>query len=243
MNLYLYQAYYEESQKANLDPIFCSFDNTKNETPHLREYPMWKKLYQIHGGTMAYWGLLSWRWLDKTKLPPVEFKQWILDNPGYDVYHIDPFLDVSISYPNIWVQGDRWHPGMINYCNRLLPKLGINKRIEEIVYKPEDFATCNYYVGNTKFWGSFLKFLDEVIEISQNDPELNHYLFEDKRLYNGAMIPSFAFVAERLFSLHNYLKKSIIKVNKFPVTWHNFEKIYGAGHSELVRIYDEKNNQ
>ncbi len=242
MSLYLYQAYYQEDQKSILDPIFTPYDNTKNEAPHLREYPMWKALYEKHKGTMAYWGLLSWRWLDKTKLPPDEFRQWIVDNPGYDVYHIDPFLDVSVSYPNIWVQGDRWHPGMINFCNRLFPQIGINKKVEEIIYKPEDFATCNYYVGNSVFWGSFITFLDNVIEVCQNDPELNHYMFEDKRLYNGAMIPSFPFVAERMFSLHNYLKRHI-KVKKFPVTWHNYEKMYGAAHQQLVRVYDEKNNQ
>ena len=81
-----------------------------------------------------------------------------------------------------------------------------------------------------------------VIEVCQNDPELNHYMFEDKRLYNGAMIPSFSFVAERMFSLHNYLKRHI-KVKKFPVTWHNYEKMYGAAHQQLVKVYDEKNNQ
>lgn len=240
--LYLYQAYYEKDQEKHFDLAFMPYDNTKNEAPHLREYPMWKALYEKHKGTMSYWGLLSWRWLDKTKLPAEEFKQWILDNPGYDVYHIDPFLDVSVSNTNIWTQGDRWHPGMINFCNRLFPKMGITSRVEEIVYRPEDFATCNYFVGNSHFWASYLKFLDEAIEICQNDPELNHYMFEDKRLYNGAMIPSFAFVAERMFSLHNYLKRTI-KVKKFPVTWHNYEKIYGAAHQHLVRVYDEKNNQ
>ena len=242
MTLHLYQSYYQKDQENTLNSIFIPYDNTKNETPELREYPMWKALYEKHKGTMVYWGLLSWRWLDKTKLPAEEFKQWILDNPGYDVYHIDPFLDVSVSYPNIWIQGDRWHPGMINFCNRLFPKIGINKPVESIIYKPKDFATCNYFVGNTLFWGSYLKFLDEVIEICQNDPELNHYMFEDKRLYNGAMIPSFSFIVERLFSLHNFTKPKI-KVKKFPVSWHNYEKMYGPAHSELVRIYDEKNNQ
>ena len=57
------------------------------------------------------------------------------------------------------------------------------------------------------------------------------------------MIPSFAFVAERMFSLHNYFNKSTIRIKKFPVTWHNFEKMYGNAHNELVRIYDQKNNQ
>jgi hypothetical protein len=242
VSLILYQAYYETGQEEYLDSAFTPYDNTENKNPELREYPLWKKLYENHKGTMTYWGLLSWRWFDKTKLPPIEFKEWIESNPGYDVYHIDPFLDVSVSNTNIFVQGERWHSGMIDCCNHLFPKLGINKRVEDILYKPEHFSTCNYFIGNSNFWGKYLKFLDEVVDISQTDPAIRYYMFEDKRLYNGAMIPSFSFMIERMFSLFLYLNKTI-KVKKFPVTWHNFEKIYGANHKALVNLYEQKNNQ
>lgn len=241
MNLYLYQAYYEESQKNTLDSSFTPYDNTENKSPELREYPLWKKLYERHGGTLSYWGLLSWRWFDKTKLPPEEFKQWILDNPGYDVYHIDPFLHVSVSSKNIFEQGEQWHPGMLNCCNKLFPKLGINVKVEDIIYQPKHFATCNYFVGNTFFWSNYLKFLDQVVDISQTDDEIKNYMFEDKRLYNGAMIPSFAFMIERMFSLYLYFNQTI-KVKKFPVTWHNYEEMYGLNHKILVNLYERKNN-
>ena len=126
MNLKIYQAYYDEAQLPNLDPVFLPFDNTNNSTPHLREYPMWQKLYEEHKDTDAHWGLMSWRWLQKTNLPPAQFRDWILANPGYDVYHIDPFPDLPNQYMNIWTQGDVWCPGMNDFCNRLFPKLGIH---------------------------------------------------------------------------------------------------------------------
>lgn len=242
MNLILYQAYYEDSQKEKLDPTFRPYDNTKNEAPELREYPLWKDLYSKHKGTMIYWGLLSWRWFDKTKLPPIEFKEWIQNNPGYDVYHIDPFLDISVTYKNIFIQGERWHSGMLECCNILFPKIGIEIKVEDIDYKPENFGTCNYFVGNSVFWGKYLKFLDKVVEISQTESKIRHYMFEDKRLYNSAMIPSFSFMIERMFSLYLYFNKSL-KVKKFPVTWHNFEEIYGQNHKMLVHLYEQKNNK
>lgn len=244
MTLYLYQTYYDPSQKFKLEPAFIPFDNVENKTPELREYPLWKKLYEKHKGTFAYWGMLSWRWFEKTQLSSIEFKEWIENNPGYDVYHIDPFLDISLSpfYPNIFIQGEKWHPGMLECCNLLFPKIGINKRVEEIIYKPDHFSTCNYFVGNNTFWGGYLRFLDEIVEISRNDPKIRRYMFEDKKPYNGTMIPSFSFMIERMFSLYLYINDSI-KVKKFPVTWHNFEKKYGANHKALADLYEQKNNQ
>ena len=111
MNLILYQAYYQQEQLANLDSTFTPYDNTANSEPHLRELPMWRKLLEQHKDSDLHWGLLSWRWLQKTGVPPIKFKEWILANEGYDVYHIDPFAHLANEFPNLWVQGDIWHPG------------------------------------------------------------------------------------------------------------------------------------
>lgn len=239
MNLFLYQSYYSEDQLESLDPVFIPYNNLQNPKPLLREYPMWKNLYEKHGKTDAHWGLLSWRWHQKTHLSPLIFKEWILENPGYDVYHIDPFLDVAVNYTNIWTQGDQWVPGMIDFCNKLFPKLGIDTKVEEFVYDPEDFATCNYFIGNKVFWKSYIGFLDKCLNIIEEDEDLHYYMYDKKIPYNGDMVPGFPFVNERLFSLHNILYRDI-KVKKFPIEHTSYEKIYGSLHGFLVQQYYRK---
>jgi len=239
MNLFLYQSYYSEEQLSKLSPVFIPYNNLINPKPLLREYPMWKQLYENHKGTDAYWGFLSWRWMEKTHLEPEVFREWILNNPGYDVYHIDPFLDVAATHTNIWTQGDIWVPGMIDFCNRLFPKLGINTKVEDYVYHPDDFATCNYYIGNENFWKSFISFLDECLNIIEDDPEMKHYMYEKTISYNGNQVPGFPFVTERLFSLHNILYRKT-KVKKFPIDYPNYKAIYGEAHTGLVSLYNRK---
>jgi len=239
MNLFLYQSYYSEEQLSKLNPVFIPYNNLNNPKPLLREYPMWKQLYETHKNSDAHWGLLSWRWMDKTHLEPELFRDWILENPGYDVYHIDPFLDVAVSHTNIWTQGDIWVPGMIDFCNRLLPKLNIDCRVEEFVYHPEDFATCNYFIGNEKFWRSFITFLDNCLNIIEDDEEMKYYMYDKTILYNDNQVPGFPFVNERLFSLHNILYRNIT-VKKFPVSYPNYKKIYGDMHDGLVELYNRK---
>lgn len=215
MNLLIYQAYYDNSQLPHLDAAFLPYDNTDNQTPHLREYPMWKNLYEKHKDTDAFWGLMSWRWHEKTKIAGYQFKQFIEANEGYDCYHFDPFPHLYTQHKNLWVQGDQWHPGMLKYANKLFEKLGIKDRAEDLQYHRDDFGTCNYYVANTSYWTNLLNFMGYCLELSSPDEEMYKYLFVDGRMYNGHVIPNFSFVMERLFSLHNYLNKNFFKVKRY----------------------------
>jgi hypothetical protein len=216
MNLQIYQAYYKQEQLPHLDPVFIPYDNTDNPLPHLREYPMWQKLFHKHKDTDAYWGLMSWLWFTKTKTPAATFTQWMLDNPGYDVYHIDPFPELPHQFVNIWTQGNVWCPGMNDFCNRLFPKFGIETKVEEYQYTPEEFATCNYFVGNDKFWKNYMSFLDLCLKFIHEDEAMNDYIYKKGGMYNGHFVPNFPFVMERLFSLHNILNPNVT-VKKYPL--------------------------
>lgn len=239
-NLHIYQSFHDEEGKNNLDSEFIPFDNMNNLTPHLREYPMLKKLFHKHRDTDAYWGMVSWRWRQKTQLNPQEFIDWINDNPGYDVYHIDPNLEVMAQYPNLWVQGERWHPGMLRFGNKLLPKLGIDIKLEEYMYRAEDFATTSFYVGNDKFWKEWYLFLDYALALCGQDEELHSYLYKEGQLYNGHWVPYFIFAVERLQSIF-YIYNRNIRVKKFPVDNECYTRLFGSLHPELLRIYTERN--
>jgi hypothetical protein len=96
MNLQIYQAYYKQEQIVHLDPAFIPYDNTINAQPHLREYPMWQKLYENHKDSDAYWGLMSWLWFEKTKISSEIFKDWILENLDIDMV-LDRISQIGIN--------------------------------------------------------------------------------------------------------------------------------------------------
>ena len=214
MNLKIYQSYYLEEQIKELDSNLIPYDNTKNSNPELRELPLWKDLLEKHKDSDAHWGLLSWRWSQKTDVRPLIFKEWILSNPGFDVYHLDPFSHLPAEFPNLWIQGEVWHPGMLEFARKLFVKLGIEGSVEKYKYLPDDFATCNYFVGNSKFWVSYLNFIDRCLTYCQEDESMFRYIYKEGQQYNGHFVPYFSFVVERLFSMHNILNRHI-KVIKF----------------------------
>lgn len=245
MNLKIYQAYYDDSQIPFLESEFYPFDNTQNAVPGLREYPLLKKLFKENKDTDLYWGLVSWKWKEKTNLDAKEFKTWILDNPGYDVYHFDPHLEVAATCNNLWSQD-----GYTDFANKLFPKIGINTRCENVVYRAEDFATCNYFIGNSKFWKEWFLYVDDILVMCSQDDDLYRMLYKEGRPYenvkNGVVetnwIPNFTFIVERLVSLF-FIQNRNIKVKKFPVEHECYEKIFNFGkqkHQILVQIYNSK---
>jgi len=239
MVINLYQSYYDTTQIEHLSVDCIPFDNTKNESPELREYPLFKGVKELEKDNHNHWGLLSWRFQEKTLITPKEFKDWIQQNPGHDVYYIDPFLDVSVSYPNLWVQGERWHPGLFEYFERLMQYICPEISAKDVLYHPNDFVTCNFFVGNNMFWHEYFTFVDSIISLSKVDSLMNYYMFEHKVQYNGQQITYFSFIIERLLSLYFYLNPSINK-NKFPIEHECFHKKYGENHSILVNHYKSR---
>ena len=232
----IYQDYYMEEQKTLLDPAFIYYNNMENLTPQLREYPIIKDLFQRHRGSNDLWGAVSSRWYEKTRIVGHEFKQWIVDNPGYDCYHIDPYPE-NLMHQNPWVQGEQWHEGMVDFANKLFPMIGLYTRCESLVLKADDFATTGYYVGNTKFWTEWMLFLDSTLVLCSQHSDLYSYLYLKGGIYNGTGIINFPFVVERLRCIFYILHREI-KVKKFPIEHPSFTDRYGK---DIIRFYHERN--
>lgn len=239
MNLNIYQCYYDNSQLSELSPDFIPYDNTGDEYFMFREYVLWKKLYHKHLSGDSHWGIVSWRWPEKTRLDTKEFVQWIENNPGYDMYYYDPSLE-TIVHKNLWEQGEPWHPGLINFCNRLLQKMNVNKTVDDITYKSKHFACSSFFIGNSKFWTNYLNFVNEVITLSLFDKEMKQYLFDTAKEYNGVNIPFFCFVIERLFSLYYYLYEDKCNFLKFPVEHGCYMNKHGGNYPVFLQIYKSK---
>lgn len=232
----IYQCYYDDSQLGDLSPQFIPYNNSGDGYSDFREYVLWQRLHRKHPND--YWGIVSWRWPEKTRLDAQEFVNWIENNPGYDMYYFDPSLE-TITHKNLWLQGDQWHPGMIDFCNRLLKKLNVDKTIDQIEYKAHHFACSSFFVGNSKFWNDYLSFVNEVITYSLFDQDMKRYLLDTASVYNGKAIPFFSFVIERLFSLYYYLNEDKCNFLKFPVN-HNCYKNKFGDHQFLMSVYESK---
>jgi hypothetical protein len=129
---------------------------------------------------------------------------------------------------------------MLKFCDILFPKIVINVSARNLVFKSDSFATCNFFVGNAKFWNEWLTYVDTILNVCFYDDSLYNYMYKDTVIHNKQRITNFIFVIERLFS--NFLiSQKTLKVKKFPVDHISYRERFGSSHPRMLEIYQEKN--
>lgn len=205
MEVKIYQNFFLEEQKQHLDSAFIPYDNTKNEQPELREYPIFKKIFhELHKDSPddLYWGLVSWRWKEKTSIEGKDYIKWIYDNPGYDLYHLNHHK-LAAKDINCFVQGDKCHRGMLNYLKKLSNVIEIKFNFENKL-EQKYFISSSHYVMNSKQWSQWLLFLEKCLDATRNHRELNQYVMATTKRYNNNVL-NITFVIERLIVLYALL--------------------------------------
>jgi hypothetical protein len=201
MNVAIHQIYYDDSQRRALDPAFMPYDNRANPDPDWREYHVFRTEY--FAGRVrddAITGYLSWKFGMKTRVRGAAFIEFIARNPGRDVWFLNPRGIEPLAFPNVWLQAEHHHPGILGLVTRVFRRVGIDCD-PVTLHQPHDHVLyCNYWVGTRRFWDAFIDFCEPVREclmhgLDGEDRRLLHARAD--RTIDACYIP---FIMERLFS-------------------------------------------
>jgi hypothetical protein len=205
-NMKIFQIYYKPELAQHCDPAFTPYDNTANVGSELREWAVWERFYEdtksgVLSEELDLWGLVSWKFKEKTNLNGEQFVDWIKANPGYDVYFVNPCIINEAVFLNSWEQGDIHHPNISNIGNSFLTKLGYEDvSVRDMVLDRNRTMFANYIVGTRKFWDEFMAFSNQLFTEAEKDPVFKHQVF-GQGLSNYAhdkSLPNFTFLIERL---------------------------------------------
>ena len=197
----IYQIFYLDYQKSSLEKDFIPYDNRANPRPEWCEYFVFRENFNKGICSTGHpTGFISWKFNQKTGLHGTDFHQFIRENSGADVYFINPFVDEAAFYQNLWLQGERNHPGLIELSQHIFDRVGYKIDLKSLVMPFEKSLYCNYFVGNTKFWKSFMEFCEPIYDEIENnlDPESKKFL--SQRADQTIKADYRPFIFERLFS-------------------------------------------
>jgi hypothetical protein len=201
-NIKIFQIYFKPEQVYSLDSAFVPLDNTANLTPALREWANWNDTLLTHSfDEDDLIGFVSWKFKEKTNLSGKQFLSFINDNPGADLYFVNPCLVNEALFANSWEQGDIHHPGISAIGNSFLAKIGYDDvDVTSMVLDRNCTMFANYIVGSKAFWDKFMIFTRKLFTEAENDPVFNQQVF-GKGMSNYAhdkSLPNFTFLIERL---------------------------------------------
>jgi hypothetical protein len=213
----IFQAFYKEDQRSELDNEFTPFDNTANPVVNFHEYYIYKQIYKEAAKTNEdLWGHFSWQW--KKKIPKCTAEmiiETININQGADVYTFHPWpIDTAETW-NVWEQGQWCHPNIITLAQQILPLMNLDPKIIQLPMGSREFLCGNYFVGNKQFWDRLLKFLDTFVDACENLNEPYRYILNQSAQYEPNIKLNYkGFLCERMISTFLLLNKDL-KVRPF----------------------------
>lgn len=194
------QIYFRPDQLSGLDPAFTPFDNGASPAPDEHEFYVFRTEYAR--GAIAregHTGYLSWKFAEKTGLTGDEFLRFCRENPGHDVYFVNPF-PMEIFLGNVWQQGEARHPGLLGLSQHIFDAVYPSINLERLPRSLRTTSFCNFWVGNARFWDAYMDFCLPIYEYVKNGMTPDR-----RRLFESNADPfrhasHFAFVFERLLT-------------------------------------------
>ena len=200
MNSYLYQIYYDEKSKKILDPNFLPLDNSANTHDGWMEYTAIRNVLlnkKFKNGD--YIGFFSPRLKGKTGLAYCDIIKCIETKPGY-IYSFSPAFQSSVLFKNSFLQGDHWHPGLLNLSSIYSKKVSLNIDLDNLVQDDARIIFSNYYVAKYELWREWFNYSEQLYKLSESSKDLKliHKFSYHAGHYNYTLKP---FLMERMISL------------------------------------------
>ena len=237
-NVCVYQIYYDEPSRARLDPAFIPWDNTRNERPDWAEYWSFRSVWHhCRAGLREsdYLGIFSPRFTEKTGLTGELVTRRVIESQA-DVISFSPYLTHIAVYANVFEQGERYHPGLIDALSKAMQVLDEPLEWNEIIGTFRNTIFSNYFVARVKVWDDLMKWTERLFEICErDDTELARQLNDGVRYVRGPATMK-VFVFERLISLLLWKRSYKAHLGMDFQEWRKIKCVTDGQYSALLSL-------
>lgn len=199
----IYQAYYSEQSRLELDQGFIPFDNLANPRPDWREYWFMRQYFlneQLDENT--FYGFLSPKFHEKTGLSSQQVYSFIDANADQaDIILFSPFFDQTVMYLNQFQQGVLAHKGIEQCFKMVINKIAPGTDMNDLIMHSGNSVYSNYFVAKPVFWQKWLSICEELFQEAEVGKTLLAQHLNADTTHENKLLPCKSFVFERIVSL------------------------------------------
>ena len=186
---------YAPGMAASIDPAFLPFDVSATPEAERREIAhmlaFWR---QGRHRDYAVSALLAPKFSEKTRLAGNAFVDFILANPDYDVWLVNPFPHYHYLSFNIWEHGEFFHPGLGGRANALFSAVGMDIDVTRLPRSnPATLLFSNCWAATPAFWDRFMGDVEALAAVADRTPQM----FEPAPYNPNQRVAYFPFFFER----------------------------------------------
>jgi hypothetical protein len=220
----IYQIFYDEPTRGQVDSGFIPLDNTANLRPDWFEF--WVILNYLRANTLeegTWYGFLSPKFLLKTGFKSQVVNQLLSRHDDRDVAIFLHSWDQACYYRNPFEQGEHEHPGLLDSSQKFFQHIGVQVDLAAMVSPASRTVFSNFVIAKKTYWDSWRVWAEKFWDYVENSPERDTRL-QTKTHYpdEPSGLPMKTFVQERFASV--------------LLATHPFRVLY-PDNSDLVKIF------
>ena len=195
----VYQIYYDEATKIQLQPDFLPLDNTKNLRPDWAEYWVIRQFFENNELNSKNWyGFFSPSFARKTELTDSQVIQFVQQQEAdCEVILFSPYWANTSFFKNPFEQAE-WEHQLLPTAIKFFKSIGSSVDLENYIAHRENTVYCNYFVAKPRFWMRWLEITNALFELAENpDSSMYAELNEDAQ-YQFGQYGKKVFIIERI---------------------------------------------
>jgi hypothetical protein len=197
-NVELFGIFYDEQSRSAITNGFIPLDNSKGPKHLYESYPIMRQLNSNLPEEGTWCGFFSPKFHEKTQITVSDICNEIqqADEDVSVILFSSHWKQVAL-WPNIWLQGDTYHPGLLTLTEKVIDLAGYKIDIKKTYSTLNDGVFSNYLVAKKEFWLEWSRLVSIYYGLIAN----NDRLFTLSTPYQSNTVPIHTFVIERLASL------------------------------------------
>ena len=194
----LFSIYYNDETFNAIPAGFeglCNFDGPC----HLYEiFPIYKFLSQNRLLKDEWLGFFSPKFSQKTKITAKDIINSVnIANSATKACLFSSHFDLASLFPNVWIQGESHHPGLMKLSQTLAQKAGYKIDLARSITCLNSSVFSHYLVAKVDFWREWERIVSIYFEMVKSGDALSTY----STLHAGKQTLIHAFVIERVPSM------------------------------------------
>lgn len=199
-NAFVYQIFYDQKTREQLDPGFIPLDNTENLRPDWYEFwVIWNFLKKNTLQDNTWYGFLSPKFVQKAGVNAETMFSVLCQCEGhFDVALFSCGWDQLAYFLNPFEQGEFWHPGLTGLSQYFLDTIGSNIDLTKLVTSSRNSVFSNYLIAKPAFWRAWLQWADKFFEFVEGPGSAE---FRNNTAHGPSVAPMKTFIQERFATL------------------------------------------
>lgn len=168
MKAHVFQIFHDEPTRSQIDAGFEPLDNTAARTPEWREYGAIRNFFLNNSlNEDELYGFLAPDFGARTGLSAESVQAFIRDNPDRDVYTFSPPEVDAACYLNVFEQGNRHYPGLIEAAEAFLREVPLDVDLRTLPMNSRSSVCGHYIVAKPSFWSTWFALTEKLFELHE----------------------------------------------------------------------------